>query len=540
MTKIFLKLLILTSILSSCASKIVDGPTKKITMVPVETPSEWVDVNYSRFPSSVISNSKDNIIDWYSTPYSQIVNKIINDVKSDTSQNDHNSQKALGRYLEAVSHVYLSSEQLLEELDQNLKTKKIKSSIFENYSYQQVLKNWMIRERLENQIHFVILNLLNMESDLSNNNSDIAKKVLNYTRRIWTDIAHSTGPTPKIILENKIRKLVFQELFTDLSYKLKNHISVYKIQNPRSEVPQNFLITQNIVNDLLMTDAEEAAAVKNLKNEIQLAAKQNSATTEWLSIVRREINIEETNVMKKDVRTPQSEAAICPGTDTNGNISGSHFPKGTWAITLDDGPHKTHTEVIKKAFDDNQIKGSFFWLAQLTNSYPNIVKMIKDDGNTLATHSFSHANLPTLNNEGLNKEIIMANQRNEKAFEFKPRFFRCPYGACGKPDGKIRKMIADEGQVHVFWNIDSLDWQDKDSDSIVRRVIGQFDSISKSSGGVILFHDIHPQSAAAITKLIPLLIKKGAHFETIENIVANHNEAIGTSCPNDWSPHATK
>ena len=60
-------------------------------------------------------------------------------------------------------------------------------------------------------------------------------------------------------------------------------------------------------------------------------------------------------------------------------------------------------------------------------------------------------------------------------------------------------MIADLGMIHVFWNVDTLDWQDKDPDSIVARAQKQM----KTEGhGVILFHDIHPQSVIASKKLV--------------------------------------
>ena len=48
--------------------------------------------------------------------------------------------------------------------------------------------------------------------------------------------------------------------------------------------------------------------------------------------------------------------------------------------------------------------------------------------------------------------------------------------------------------VHVGWNVDSLDWADKDPNSIREKTIKQ---IKQLSHGVILFHDIHPQSVIA-------------------------------------------
>ena len=44
------------------------------------------------------------------------------------------------------------------------------------------------------------------------------------------------------------------------------------------------------------------------------------------------------------------------------------------------------------------------------------------------------------------------------------------------------------------WNVDSLDWRDKNPQTIYNRVAKQ---MRAQSGGVILFHDIHSQSVKA-------------------------------------------
>ena len=53
--------------------------------------------------------------------------------------------------------------------------------------------------------------------------------------------------------------------------------------------------------------------------------------------------------------------------------------------------------------------------------------------------------------------------------------------------------------LHVFWNVDTLDWQDKDPASILARAKKQMQA---NGHGVILFHDIHPQSVEASKKLL--------------------------------------
>ena len=52
--------------------------------------------------------------------------------------------------------------------------------------------------------------------------------------------------------------------------------------------------------------------------------------------------------------------------------------------------------------------------------------------------------------------------------------------------------------IHVFWNVDSLDWKDKNPETILARVKK---AMAAEKKGIILFHDIHPQSVEA-SKLV--------------------------------------
>ncbi|MGZ3789879.1 MAG: polysaccharide deacetylase family protein, partial [Bacteriovorax sp.] len=198
------------------------------------------------------------------------------------------------------------------------------------------------------------------------------------------------------------------------------------------------------------------------------------------------------------VREPQSELKFYPSTGPNGNVMGLIFPKNVWALTYDDGPNPVHTPAILKNLEDLGIKATFFWLAGNVVRYQSVVDMVKEKGMVRANHSWSHPQLPKLDAAGLQKEIVQSTQVETKSYGEKIKFFRCPYGA-GNSVPRIRQMIADLDMIHVFWNVDTLDWQDKDPDSILARAKKQMQA---AGHGVILFHDIHPQSVIASRKLV--------------------------------------
>ena len=203
-------------------------------------------------------------------------------------------------------------------------------------------------------------------------------------------------------------------------------------------------------------------------------------------------------------RNTQSDT-LYPDSGPNGNITGSHFSPGVWAITLDDGPHPAYTEGMIEAIQSAGLRATFFWLSQNLKLYPALIEKAKEVGFRRGSHYYTHANLPTLQEAGLVHEIDDAGDVFTAKVGERASFFRCPYGACGSNGSRIRQKIAARNMMHVFWNVDSLDWQDKNPASIFARVKKQMEV---NGHGIILFHDIHPQSVEAMKLVVAYINSK--------------------------------
>lgn len=207
-------------------------------------------------------------------------------------------------------------------------------------------------------------------------------------------------------------------------------------------------------------------------------------------------------------------AKIRPGTGPEGNMTGSNFPTGTWALTFDDGPSSKYTKQFVDTLTAHGIKGSFFCLAQNVSANRAVVDYQLRAGMSLNDHSYTHANLSKASAAALQHEIVDSAAVEAKVYGFRPEFFRLPYGA-GVRQANVRELIASQGMVHVFWNVDTLDWQDKDPNVILARTQKQ---MSLEKKGIILFHDIHPQSLAATKLLLESTRRAGLRWVTIPQI----------------------
>lgn len=190
------------------------------------------------------------------------------------------------------------------------------------------------------------------------------------------------------------------------------------------------------------------------------------------------------------------------------NLNGNSFSPGTWALTYDDGPSLKYTPLVLDMLKKNGIKVTFFWLAKNVANTGSVIQRAIADGHDLGNHSYNHEDL-SKRSADLNLQIVKAQQILTTSYGFRPRYFRCPYGSCifvrTSQSQLARKMIAQEGMIHVLWNVDSNDWKPDTVERVFQRTKNQIEHLSN---GIILFHDIHERSYYASTRIVQEVLKK--------------------------------
>lgn len=388
---------------------------------------------------------------------------------ANTTEEDINDDLKLVKELDTRGNYYLN--EFDNELDGSVE-KGERFSLEKSESYKRLMVIRSLRESVHDKITFYYLSLV---QSLNNKSIDEPKK--NYFSTVLKNIKaklNSKNDVEQVVygdIKNKINSSVDEMQVYDKSLNGKEHKFSVKFKEFASKV----------FNYEKFRKKELAAGLK--KNELDNEIEVLSSNVSFGSVESRE---------------PQSLAKYEPSTTRSGNIVGGSFPKNTWALTYDDGPHKEYTPKILANLEELGHKATFFWLAQNVIQYKSVVDLAREKGMALNNHSWSHANLPKMSDARLEKEIVQSTKVETAAYGEKIRFFRCPYGA-GTNITKIRQMIADQGMIHVFWNVDTLDWQDKNADSVYARA----KKFMKQEGrGVVLFHDIHPQSVVASKKLM--------------------------------------
>lgn len=223
---------------------------------------------------------------------------------------------------------------------------------------------------------------------------------------------------------------------------------------------------------------------------------------------------------------------IFPAPGISGNITGSTFPDGTWALTFDDGPGAQTPEVLSN-LKTHGMRASFFMLSSQLKKSSQLQSCglkVLQEGHEACSHSFNHLQISKLSAEARKHEIEDAAEFFSSLLGQRPRYFRLPYGA-GVSLQAVRKDIVKSCMVHVFWNVDTLDWHDRDPEMIATRTRAQ---IRSQKHGIILFHDIHAQSVIASAQIMQHLKKEGNRVVTISEIVDELNGQQAWKCDRGW------
>jgi len=158
-------------------------------------------------------------------------------------------------------------------------------------------------------------------------------------------------------------------------------------------------------------------------------------------------------------------------------------------LTFDDGPDPKWTPQILELLQRYKAVATFFELGRSAATFPELVKALAEGGQTLANHSYSHADFTKLDYGSFYKEVSNTNWAIRNALADTEGLssqvtpcVRPPYGAV---DSNVYSYIAQIGFVPAFWTIDTWDWSGIPGDSILENVKAGLSYANK----VVLMHD---------------------------------------------------
>ncbi|KAF3469910.1 polysaccharide deacetylase family protein [Streptomyces sp. Tu 3180] len=173
-------------------------------------------------------------------------------------------------------------------------------------------------------------------------------------------------------------------------------------------------------------------------------------------------------------------------------------------LTFDDGPDPRYTPDILDTLARYEVRAMFFVCGEMVVHHQDLLARMADEGHVVGNHTWSHPLLTSLSRGRIRSEMERTCDAIEAAYGERPEWFRAPYGAWNRAAFQIG---AELGMEPLAWTVDSLDWTEPGTRTIVDRVEG-----GAAPGVVVLSHDAggdRSQSVRALRAYLPELLDSG-------------------------------
>ncbi|KAK9455921.1 hypothetical protein V1511DRAFT_510787 [Dipodascopsis uninucleata] len=161
--------------------------------------------------------------------------------------------------------------------------------------------------------------------------------------------------------------------------------------------------------------------------------------------------------------------------------------------TFDDGPIADTARLLSYLKTQNQ-KTTFFTIGLNVIANPDVFRTQHQDGHMLASHTYTHAYLPSLTNEQIAAEFQWSIWAMNATAGIVPRFYRPPFGGI---NNRVRAIAEKFGLSAVVWELDTNDWQIVES-GYSRTASQVYSDVrswkNRSLTGIILEHDLALQT----------------------------------------------
>jgi len=191
------------------------------------------------------------------------------------------------------------------------------------------------------------------------------------------------------------------------------------------------------------------------------------------------------------------------------NISAENPPKKYIALTFDDGPHPRYTDKILDILAEKKVAATFFVVGDRAEIYPETLLKMKKLNCEIGNHTYNHVDLSKTRKSAILYQLQKCSEVIYEATGEYPLVYRPPFGRIRKEDEKAVPMRK------ILWTVDSLDWNTKNKDKVIRNVVK-----SVRDGSIILMHDFYRSTLNALPEIIDELRKAGYEFATVSELAA--------------------
>lgn len=248
----------------------------------------------------------------------------------------------------------------------------------------------------------------------------------------------------------------------------------------------------------------------------------------WMAIIFLAIGASLTFYQQGNLVLTASSMRIFQAEGTASHLSGKRqlpiycvqTDKPQVALSFDAAWGNEDTAQIMDILAKHNVKVTFFMTGGWVESFPEDVKYIASQGHDLGNHSENHKNMSQLSDEEIRSELQKVHDKVKALTGQDMTLFRPPYGDY---DDQVVTVSRDMGYYPVQWDVDSLDWKDYGTESIIKTVLNHR---HLGNGSIILMHNGAKYTPAALDAVITGLQDAGYELVPISQLIYRDNYHI--------------
>ncbi|MGC2780816.1 MAG: polysaccharide deacetylase family protein, partial [Bradyrhizobium sp.] len=202
-------------------------------------------------------------------------------------------------------------------------------------------------------------------------------------------------------------------------------------------------------------------------------------------------------------------------------------------LTFDDGPLPKYSNQVLQILADQCVKATFFTIGRQAKADPEGVRKLAAAGQTIGTHSQNHPlsfnrMTPDQVKPEVDQGITWTSAALTDPSALSP-FFRVP--------GLLRGDAVESYAASLglqLWSADFLadDWRSISGGKVYELAIKRLEARGK---GILLLHDIHARTVAALPKILAEL--KAKNYRIVHVVAATPDRPATPTEPEDWLVH---
>jgi len=166
---------------------------------------------------------------------------------------------------------------------------------------------------------------------------------------------------------------------------------------------------------------------------------------------------------------------------------------------------------LLEVFNKKNVKATFFIEGKWAEKFPELLKLIYENGHEIGNHGYSHAHHAELSYEQNLNEIKKAEQVIENIIGVKTTLFAPPYGEFSEQTVKAANSL---NYRLIMWTIDTIDWKKPGIDYIVNKVLE-----NAGNGKIVLMHPTE-DTVKAMPTIIDNLYREGFKLTPVSELLS--------------------